>query len=431
MSSVSSRRSKTWRRDGARGVVAGLVLVVPTAFAHAEGRPTPDGFPSDAERSLLILTNAARQDPLAWCQLCGNVCGGDLRAAPPSDYDARLGRASRFHARHMHDVPCFQHDSCCVLEKRLGRVQCASAPEAGCARCSGSTCSGTDPWARMALFDYGQGSGENIAAGRGSAMDTLCQWMGSSGHRANILAPANVALGTGAHAGEACFNRYWVHNFGRQAPPSVSRPIVTGGFVDRFFFAAVYHDPDGGPPQSARVAVGGACHDLTLTWGSGESGTWVHEPAPGTASGECVPYWFVFTDAAGERHTHPGSGALVLGGDACAPFVEARPASACDGCADGDSELCYDGAVGTEGEGACTAGVRICEGGRFGACEGQVVPDEEGVCRAGGLAGCGCGATGVGEAAGMGEGAAQGLIGFGLAVIWALCGRRKRREVAR
>ncbi|MCK6548619.1 hypothetical protein L6R52_22430 [Myxococcota bacterium] len=53
----------------------------------------------------------------------------------------------------------------------------------------------------------------------------------------------------------------------------------------------------------------------------------------------------------------------------------------CDGvadetceCVDGETRDCYEGAAGTLGVGLCTGGTQTCVEGRWGACEGQVVP---------------------------------------------------------
>jgi hypothetical protein len=44
---------------------------------------------------------------------------------------------------------------------------------------------------------------------------------------------------------------------------------------------------------------------------------------------------------------------------------------------DGTTVSCYEGPPGTEGQGACVAGERSCEGGEPGPCEGQVLPTVE------------------------------------------------------
>ncbi len=51
-------------------------------------------------------------------------------------------------------------------------------------------------------------------------------------------------------------------------------------------------------------------------------------------------------------------------------------AGGCD-CNDGASQACYSGASGTEGEGPCQGGTQTCEGGQWGPCDGEVLPDAE------------------------------------------------------
>ena len=51
----------------------------------------------------------------------------------------------------------------------------------------------------------------------------------------------------------------------------------------------------------------------------------------------------------------------------------------CDGQTDeGDlRQVCYDGPAGSEGTGVCQVGFQACEGGRFGACQDQILPTDE------------------------------------------------------
>lgn len=86
-----------------------------------------------------------------------------------------------------------------------------------------------------------------------------------------------------------------------------------------------------------------------------------------------------------------GAGATVCveGDTRCAPAAEPS-AELCDGLdndCDGEidegevggplAEPCYDGPAASEGVGQCAGGVRVCGGGAFGACEGQVLPGDE------------------------------------------------------
>jgi len=64
-------------------------------------------------------------------------------------------------------------------------------------------------------------------------------------------------------------------------------------------------------------------------------------------------------------------------GDPAAELCNARDDD-CDGAVDEDAEApCYEGPRGTAGVGVCRDGVRGCDGGMGGACEGAVVPSEE------------------------------------------------------
>src|SRR5262249_46379302 len=46
-------------------------------------------------------------------------------------------------------------------------------------------------------------------------------------------------------------------------------------------------------------------------------------------------------------------------------------------CVNGSTKICYAGAPGTMGVGACHAGVQTCVNGNYGACVGQVLPSAE------------------------------------------------------
>lgn len=60
-------------------------------------------------------------------------------------------------------------------------------------------------------------TGENIAAGQANASAVVTTWMGSSGHRANILDGRYTGLGVGYATG-SCYRTYWVQIFGIGSP---------------------------------------------------------------------------------------------------------------------------------------------------------------------------------------------------------------------
>ena len=60
----------------------------------------------------------------------------------------------------------------------------------------------------------GNTCGENIAAGHGTAAETVEQWMNSQGHRENILNPRYRELGVGyAYEDYSTYHHYWVQLF--------------------------------------------------------------------------------------------------------------------------------------------------------------------------------------------------------------------------
>jgi uncharacterized protein YkwD len=68
---------------------------------------------------------------------------------------------------------------------------------------------------RLAAVSYTMAAaGENIGEGYTSAADATAGWMGSSGHRANILSSKYTEIGT-AVAAARNGTRYWVQVFGR------------------------------------------------------------------------------------------------------------------------------------------------------------------------------------------------------------------------
>lgn len=57
-------------------------------------------------------------------------------------------------------------------------------------------------------------TGENIAAGYTSASAVMSGWMGSAGHKANILNKSYTGLGVGYATGSCGYKTYWVQIFG-------------------------------------------------------------------------------------------------------------------------------------------------------------------------------------------------------------------------
>lgn len=64
------------------------------------------------------------------------------------------------------------------------------------------------------VYHSGQNVGENIAAGYASPGDVVAAWMGSEGHRANILSPYYTQVGAGyAYSANSTYKHYWTLQF--------------------------------------------------------------------------------------------------------------------------------------------------------------------------------------------------------------------------
>ena len=58
--------------------------------------------------------------------------------------------------------------------------------------------------------------GENIAAGQATPEDVMKSWLGSSGHKANILSPEYTKMGLGysnSGCGAGKYSYYWAQEF--------------------------------------------------------------------------------------------------------------------------------------------------------------------------------------------------------------------------
>jgi len=170
-----------------------------------DARPTPDAGPPppDSGGGGLNCRNAASW-PAEWVALedetlrlinqrraAGATCGGVTK--PPVaalTMNAELREAARCHSLDMAVNNYFSHDSQ----------------------------DGRSPWDRIAEAGYtGNATGENIAAGYGTAERTVSGWMSSTGHCNNIMNgnSTETGVGYGLHDGSD-FGNYWTQTFGRR-----------------------------------------------------------------------------------------------------------------------------------------------------------------------------------------------------------------------
>jgi uncharacterized protein YkwD len=118
-------------------------------------------------------------------------------ALPPLKRTDPLDDAARYHATDLGQDNYFAHDS---YDRSGGALVLA---------CGWS--------ARITTYYPDWGSlAENIAAGYGTPASVMDGWMGSSGHRANILSTSNWEIGVGYYTGSGGYSSYWVQDFGRR-----------------------------------------------------------------------------------------------------------------------------------------------------------------------------------------------------------------------
>ncbi len=164
-----------WARDW------GLLAAAPT-FTGCGGERVEATRP-DFEAEVVALVNQVRAE----------------HALPPFKYDADLSDAARYHAVDMAQDNYFKHDSHDLVDGELVYV------------CRW--------YERLYAYYPIMGAAENIAWGYGSPEAAMTGWMGSSGHRSNIL-------GNHWEIGVGFYNRIWVQDFSRR---SDVYPLVING----------------------------------------------------------------------------------------------------------------------------------------------------------------------------------------------------------
>ncbi|MEZ5239984.1 MAG: CAP domain-containing protein [Microthrixaceae bacterium] len=136
--------------------------------------------------------------------------GGGAPAAVPSGWRAEM-LASINAQRAAAGVAPLR--SCASLDRA---AQAHSSDQAARQQMSHTGSNGSNAGQRMTAAGYTgwQAWAENVAVGYGSVPGVMAGWMGSPGHRANLLSASYVHVGTGlAHS--AAGTPYWTQNFGR------------------------------------------------------------------------------------------------------------------------------------------------------------------------------------------------------------------------
>jgi uncharacterized protein (TIGR03382 family) len=255
-----------------------------------------DGFPSHAERVLLLWTNAARVDPEAFdqeYQAGYEPCSFDDFLADeqvpkaPMYIDIGLTEAARYHSETMEENACFQHDSC-----------------------DGS---GEDFGTRVSHYYSDSGYvGENIAMGTTDPRYAVMgMWMCSSGHRANIMTGDYNEMGPGISG------TYLTQDFAAGTLAEGDPPVrVATDDGDTWY--ADWGAQSG--PREIAVVINGVDTTMSLTWGEPEQG--VYSATPVVEADTCSEWYVWWETEDGEIGTFPEEGSLLVGTGCDGDWVE-------------------------------------------------------------------------------------------------------------
>lgn len=192
------------------GLVAPVEEIVPPSVApDPEGATRGEGEPGLESLSAASSATPTFEERVAELVNQERLANGSL---PPLKLEALLTQAAEDHSQNMAQRDFFAH-------------------------CDPDT--GTLPWDRMTAVGYfWNWAAENIAAGSSTPEAVMTQWMGSSGHRANILSTSVREIGIGYFlqsddqgnvrhdlnsdctvdsTGNGPWFRYWTQKFGRRS----------------------------------------------------------------------------------------------------------------------------------------------------------------------------------------------------------------------
>lgn len=264
-----------------------LALTAPATAGY--GDVDEQGYPTWAERSVHLWTNAARVDPEAFAdeypqayEPCtfDEFTTDEKTPKAPVYYDRTLNDAARFHSQDMVDNNWFAHESS----------------------------DGTSFPDRMSRF-YDNGSiGENIAYGYASPYAVMFYgWMCSDGHRANIMTGGWTELGTGV------VDTHYTQDFGGGTADStgavamgVHEPVSA---TDDATFYADWQDD--APPTYLRVVVDSRPTSLVLEYGEDTQGVFAADAE--VEAGDCHEYFYAWETADGVQGTFPETGSYTYG----------------------------------------------------------------------------------------------------------------------
>ncbi len=246
-----------------------------------------DGYPSKAERQLLLWTNAARVAPAEFKDEYTSCSFDDFEASEqtakaPLYIDLDLTEVSRWHSEQMEENACFQHESCDGSNEGFGERVARYYTETGYV-------------------------GENIAMGVADARYAVMgMWMCSSGHRANIMNADYNEMGPGV-SGVYLTQDFAAGTLGEGAPPvRVAVDDDAGTWISDW--------GDDAAPVVLQLVIEGVESDMELLYGEPALGLYsVAGPAPEDGADGCDGWYVYWETAAGLKGTYPEEGSWLFG----------------------------------------------------------------------------------------------------------------------
>lgn len=163
------------------------------------------------------MTNRASRPLLVWLLALAAGCSSpagpsDVEAAPAGSTSVASELASLTNAeRRQAGLPTLTLNPSLMRAAQLHADQMASLGQMAHSLPGARY---PEPKDRLAAVGYNwRAYAENVAYGQGSPSSAVSSWMGSSGHRANILNPGLTEIGT-AVANGSDGRPYWVQVFG-------------------------------------------------------------------------------------------------------------------------------------------------------------------------------------------------------------------------
>jgi uncharacterized protein YkwD len=221
----------------------------------------------------------------------------------PLTVNPNLNVAAQRYAEAMATGSCVAH-TCPPVPELTKRVELA----------------GYGGWGRLA---------ENVAAGQHSADEVVVAWMGSEGHRNNILQPDVTEIGVGRAAGES-YGVYWVQVFGAPsskvapAPPAMASDAAAARLVERINAARL---AAGLPPLRTNPSLTQVAQQYVRLMAAGECiGAGCGAQAPLSQRAEAAGYtaWTVLAEAAAAGQLAPDDVAGAWLGAAGSALLDAR-----------------------------------------------------------------------------------------------------------